>query len=106
MRARRATPEHAEAMAQIYNLGIENRAATFETRLRSAEDIRAWFAQPRHPVAVAQVHGGSRSRQIYNWRCRSAESWLESPRGELSTEARKSGPVAPSRPQTNRRDHV
>jgi phosphinothricin acetyltransferase len=39
-------------IAHIYNQGIEDRVATFETRLRSADDIRGWF-DGRHPIVVA-----------------------------------------------------
>lgn len=31
------------AVAAIYNQGIEDRQATFETRLRRPEELRAWF---------------------------------------------------------------
>ena len=41
--ARAATPADAGAIARIYNEGIEDRIATFETRPRSAADIAAWF---------------------------------------------------------------
>jgi phosphinothricin acetyltransferase len=41
-----------DAIAQIYNDGIDDRIATFETRHRTAEDIAAWF-DGRHPVVVA-----------------------------------------------------
>ena len=51
MRARAATPADAEAIAAIYNEGIEDRVATFETRPRTALDIRAWF-DGAHPVVV------------------------------------------------------
>ncbi len=44
MRARLATPADAAAIARIYTQGIEDRIATFETRPRSAEDVRGWFA--------------------------------------------------------------
>lgn len=56
MKARTATPNDAAAIATIYNQGIEDRVATFETRPRSAEDVRAWF-DSRHPVLVVE-HGG------------------------------------------------
>jgi L-amino acid N-acyltransferase YncA len=49
--AREATAEDAAAMAAIYNEGIEDRVATFETRPRTADDIRAWLSG-RHPVLV------------------------------------------------------
>lgn len=51
--ARRATPADAAAIACIYNQGIEERIATFETRLRTEADIAAWF-DGRHPVVVVE----------------------------------------------------
>jgi L-amino acid N-acyltransferase YncA len=51
MRARPAKLEDAEAIARVYNEGITGRAATFETRLRSADDVRAWF-DGVHPIMV------------------------------------------------------
>jgi phosphinothricin acetyltransferase len=56
MQSRPATPDDAAAMAGIYNQGIEDRLATFETRLRSAEDIRAWF-DGVHPIVVIEWEG-------------------------------------------------
>ncbi len=53
MRARPARLEDAEAIARIYNEGIADRAATFETRMRSAEDVRAWF-DGTHPIIVVE----------------------------------------------------
>lgn len=53
MTSRPARLEDAEAIARIYNEGIQDRIATFETRLRSAEDIRAWF-DGRHPIVVVE----------------------------------------------------
>jgi L-amino acid N-acyltransferase YncA len=54
--ARPATPEDAEAIARIYNQGIEDRVATFEMRLRTAADIRAWF-DGAHPIVVVEENG-------------------------------------------------
>lgn len=51
--SRLATPDDAAAIAAIYNYGIEERIATFETRPRTAEDIRGWF-DGTHPVVVVQ----------------------------------------------------
>ena len=51
MAARLATPADCEAIARIYNQGIEDRVATFETRMRTPEDIAAWF-DGVHPVIV------------------------------------------------------
>lgn len=56
MRARASTPEDAGEIARIYNQGIEERAATFETRLRSAEEIRSWYGGP-YPVVVVEEDG-------------------------------------------------
>jgi phosphinothricin acetyltransferase len=56
MYARPATAADAEAIARIYNEGIEDRVATFETRPRSAADVAAWL-DGIHPVVVVE-HGG------------------------------------------------
>jgi phosphinothricin acetyltransferase len=52
MRARRATPDDAEAVAAIYNEGIADRIATFETRPRTADDVTRWFVGRFPAVAV------------------------------------------------------
>ncbi len=56
LQARPATLADSEAIARIYNEGIEDRVATFETRPRTADDIRAWF-DGRHPVVVVEAAG-------------------------------------------------
>ena len=53
MHIRIAAPEDASALALIYNQGIEDRVATFETRLRAPEEVRAWF-DGAHPIVVAE----------------------------------------------------
>jgi|SRR5579859_648141 len=53
---RPATSEDAAAIAAIYNQGIEDRVATFETRPRTAADILAWF-DGRHPAVVVEQGG-------------------------------------------------
>jgi L-amino acid N-acyltransferase YncA len=45
-----------QAIAQIYNLGIAGREATFETRERSAREIADWLGA-RGPLLVAEVDG-------------------------------------------------
>ena len=51
---RAALPKDASAIAAIYNQGIVERAATFETTLRSAEDMLERIkAAARFPVLVA-----------------------------------------------------
>ena len=43
LRARPARREDAAAITEIYNQGIEDRVATFETDPRAVADIEAWF---------------------------------------------------------------
>ncbi|HET7081279.1 MAG TPA: arsinothricin resistance N-acetyltransferase ArsN1 family A [Chloroflexia bacterium] len=56
MDARLATPDDAAAIAAIYNEGIAERGSTFETRPRSAADVRAWF-DGTHPIVVVEEQG-------------------------------------------------
>jgi L-amino acid N-acyltransferase YncA len=56
VRPRLAVPEDAGAIARIYNGGIEERIATFETRARTAEEVRSWFGG-RHPMVVVEEDG-------------------------------------------------
>lgn len=56
MQARPVTLTDAAAVAAVYNEGIEDRVATFETRQRTAEDIAAWF-DGIHPVVVVEEAG-------------------------------------------------
>ena len=53
MNTRPATPADAAAIATIYNQGIEDRIATFETSPRAAEDVVRWF-DGVHPVVVVE----------------------------------------------------
>src|SRR5689334_18437419 len=57
MRARPANRGDAPAIADIYNQGIEDRIATFETKPRSAEDIQSWF-DGVHPMVVVEDDAG------------------------------------------------
>jgi L-amino acid N-acyltransferase YncA len=54
--ARQGAAADADAIAAIYNEGIADRIATFETAPRSAAQIAQWFAD-RHPVTVAGRNG-------------------------------------------------
>jgi L-amino acid N-acyltransferase YncA len=54
LRTRPATPSDAAAIAEIYNQGIADRVATFETEPRSAAQIAQWFTS-RHLVIVAET---------------------------------------------------
>jgi len=53
---RPATVADTEAVATIYNEGIEDRLATFETSPRSAGDVRAWL-EAGLPLLVAEAAG-------------------------------------------------
>ena len=55
MEIRGATREDAAAISSIYNQGIEDRSATLETQLRTADERAEWLAARslRHPVLVA-----------------------------------------------------
>jgi phosphinothricin acetyltransferase len=55
--ARAATLDDADAIARIYNEGIDDLVATFETRHRSVEDVRAWFDDV-HPIVVVEDGDG------------------------------------------------
>ena len=58
MTIREAVEDDAAAIAAIYNQGIEERGATFETALRSAADITARLADgARFPLLVAEDEG-------------------------------------------------
>lgn len=49
---RRAIAADAGAICAIYNDGIRGRGATFETRERTVDEVRAWFDDPRFPILV------------------------------------------------------
>lgn len=51
LNTRPATVADAAAMAEIYNEGIADRVATFETQLRTPEDVMGWF-DGKHPAVV------------------------------------------------------
>jgi len=51
--ARPARLEDAAAIAAIYNEGIADRVATFETEPRSAGQVAGWFDR-RHPIVVVE----------------------------------------------------
>ncbi len=59
---RAAALADAPAIAAIYNQGIVARTSTFETRLRTAEDIAAWGDGGPHPHLVAELEG-----QVVGW---------------------------------------
>lgn len=74
LRTRSAVPADAARIAEIYNQGIDDRIATFETEHRSAADIATWFAAGTPVMVVvdgARVLGyaaafGYRPRPCYD----------------------------------------
>jgi L-amino acid N-acyltransferase YncA len=61
---RPATVADAAAIAAIYNEGILDRIATFETELRTPEERTRWLTErdPRYVVLVAELDG-----QVVGW---------------------------------------
>jgi len=73
MTARLAIPADAPAITAIYNQGIADRVATFETQPRTEETVNGWFGT-RHPIVVVEhedrvvafaATSGYRSRECY-----------------------------------------
>lgn len=58
LNVRGATKADAPAISEIYNFGIVERVATFETRPRSAEEIEQWF-DGTHPIVVVEDAEGT-----------------------------------------------
>jgi L-amino acid N-acyltransferase YncA len=56
MKTRLARQADAAAIAAIYNEGIEDRVATFETAARSAKDIEPWLEEEL-PLVVVESDG-------------------------------------------------
>jgi phosphinothricin acetyltransferase len=56
MVARPATLRDVPTIVRIYNQGIEDRTATFETRPRGELDVAAWF-DGVHPICVVEQEG-------------------------------------------------
>jgi len=57
VKTRDAAVADASAIARIYNEGIDDRVATFETRHRTADDVVQWL-DGRHPVVVVEDDDG------------------------------------------------
>jgi phosphinothricin acetyltransferase len=58
LRPRAARIGDASAIAAIYNEGIADRIATFETEPRTAEQVGRLF-DDRHPIVVVEGHDGA-----------------------------------------------
>jgi L-amino acid N-acyltransferase YncA len=63
--ARRAEPGDAPAIAQIYNQGIEDRVATFETDLRTAEAIAALLISQAERYPAPDASGAGRATRAF-----------------------------------------
>jgi phosphinothricin acetyltransferase len=57
LKARPARPEDAPAITDIYNQGVEDRIATFETEPRTVADIMSWFDHARGFICVIEPSG-------------------------------------------------
>jgi L-amino acid N-acyltransferase YncA len=62
MLTRPAKLEDCAKIAEIYNLGIHGRQATFRTWEASAEEIAAWLENHKLPLIVAELEG-----QVVGW---------------------------------------
>ena len=62
---RAAVADDADAIAVIYNQGIEDRVATLETELRDRDERRKWLRKhgKKHPAIVAEAKG----RGVVGW---------------------------------------
>ncbi len=56
MKSRLATAQDASVIARIYNTGIDERVATYETKHRTDEDIQAWFDGKYPVVVIENIH--------------------------------------------------
>ena len=54
---RAAERADASAIAAVYNQGVAERAATFETDAVTGADVAAWLGDERQPVLVAERDG-------------------------------------------------
>lgn len=57
IKSRRAEPRDVPAITAIYNQGIAERIATFETQPRADSDVMAWL-ESRFPVVVVENERG------------------------------------------------
>jgi L-amino acid N-acyltransferase YncA len=92
--ARPAHPGDTKAIAAIYNEGIEDRVATFETEPRTPEQIAKWFeGQHQHPIVVVEDEEGAIVAFAYTsgYRSRSCYAGIAEFSIYVAREERRSG---------------
>ncbi len=69
LEVRRATPDDAREIADIYNGAIQERVATFETELRDEPTMRHWIGShdDHHPVLVAVRPNRNGRPEVVAW---------------------------------------
>jgi phosphinothricin acetyltransferase len=57
MEIREATEKDLGAITEIYNYAIEKTTATFDTELKSTDDLKSWFLEhgPNNPIIVVEL---------------------------------------------------
>ena len=89
--ARTARREDAAEIARIYNEGIEDRTATFETELRGEKDVLRWFDDGRTMVVVEQDGRVSAFASAFNYRPRRCYDGVREFSVYVSRDARGNG---------------
>ena len=91
MIVRTATTADAASIARIYNQGIEDRVATFETRFRSRDDVAAWFDGIHPIVAVENGSGVIAFGATFPYRPRGCYAGIAETSLYVAREARRQG---------------
>jgi phosphinothricin acetyltransferase len=91
MTVRPATPADAASIARIYNEGIADRVATFETRLRTPEDVAQWFDGVHPIVAVEDERGLIAFGATFTYRPRECYRGIAEASLYVAREARRQG---------------
>jgi phosphinothricin acetyltransferase len=89
--ARSARREDAAEIARIYNEGIEDRVATFETELRGEKDVLRWFEEPRTMIVVEQDGRVSAFASAFGYRPRQCYEGVREFSVYVSRDARGKG---------------
>jgi len=71
IRTRQALPEDAAAIARIYNEGIADRIATFDTVPGMTEQVAAWF-RPGVLIVVGEADGAASTSATASSKARGA----------------------------------